>query len=206
VRELRAAWTARLEAAQADAAVFFRALREALPQDVLFSWDGGDFAHWGRALLPALHAGGWLRLGPLGTIGSSLPNAIALQLAHPARRVVAITGDGALGFYLAEMDTAARLKLPIVLIVGNDAGWGLERELQSWGTGGAPTVACELQAARYDLVMKAFGGDGETIERPEEVRPALGRALASRVPYCLNVRSRGARSPFTEWQIAGKKR
>jgi acetolactate synthase-1/2/3 large subunit len=206
VRELRAQWTARLEAAPADAAVFFRALREALPDDVLFSWDGGDFAHWGRAILPARHAGGWLRLGPLGTIGSSLPNAIALQLAHPGRRVVAITGDGALGFYLAEMDTAARFKLPIVLIVGNDAGWGLERELQSWGTDGAPTVACELQQARYDLVMQAFGGDGETIERPEEVGPALGRALASRVPYCLNVKIRGARSPFTEWQIAGKKR
>ena len=188
----------------ADAAVFFRALREALPHDVLFSWDGGDFAHWGRAMLPARHAGGWLRLGPLGTIGSSLPNAIALQLAHPGRPVVAITGDGALGFYIAEMDTAVRYKLPIVLIVGNDAGWGLERELQSWGTGGAPTVACELQSARYDLVMKAFGGDGETIERPEEVRPAVERALASRVPYCLNVKIRGARSPFTEWQIAGK--
>ena len=105
--------------------------------------------------------------------------------------MVAITGDGALGFYLAEMDTAARFNLPIVLIVGNDAGWGLERELQSWGTGGAPTVACELQSARYDLVMKAFGGDGETIERPEEVRPAIERALASRVPYCLNVKIRG---------------
>jgi acetolactate synthase-1/2/3 large subunit len=206
VRELRAASEARLEAADADAAVFFRAMREALPHDVLFSWDGGDFAHWGRALLPARHAGGWLRLGPLGTIGSSLPNAIALQLAHPGRKVVAITGDGALGFYLAEMDTAARFKLPIVLIVGNDAGWGLERELQSWGTGGAPTVACELQSARYDLVMKAFGGDGETIERPEEVRHALERALASRVPYCLNVKIRGARSPFTDWQIAGKMR
>jgi len=206
VRELRAESEARLEAAGADAAVFFRALREALPEDVLFSWDGGDFAHWGRAILPARHAGGWLRLGPLGTIGSSLPNAIALQLAHPGRRVVAITGDGALGFYLAEMDTAARFKLPVVLIVGNDAGWGLERELQSWGTGGAPTVACELQPARYDLVMKAFGGDGETIDQPEEVRPALERALASRVPYCLNVKIRGARSPFTEWQIAGKKR
>jgi acetolactate synthase-1/2/3 large subunit len=206
VRALRAQWAAQLEAAPADAAVFFRALREALPEDALFSWDGGDFAHWGRAILPARRAGGWLRLGPLGTIGAALPNAIALQLAHPGRRVVAITGDGALGFYLAEMDTAARFKLPIVLIVGNDAGWGLERELQRWGTGGAPTVACELQPARYDLVMKAFGGDGETIERPEEVRPALGRALASRVPYCLNVKIRGARSPFTEWQIAGKKR
>ena len=67
-------------------------------------------------------------------------------------------------------------------------------------------MACELQSARYDLVMKAFGGDGETIERPEEVGPAIRRAFGSRVPYCLNVKIRGARSPFTEWQIAGKKR
>jgi acetolactate synthase-1/2/3 large subunit len=202
VRALRADWQAKLEASTADAAVFFRALRDALPDDVLFSWDGGDFAHWGRAIVPARHAGGWLRLGPLGTIGSSLPNAVALQLAHPDRRVVAITGDGALGFYLAEMDTLVRHKLPIVLIVGNDAGWGLERELQ----GGTDTVACELQYSRYDIVMKAFGGDGETIERPDEVRPALKRAFASGVPYCINVKIRGARSPFTEWQIAEKKK
>jgi acetolactate synthase-1/2/3 large subunit len=200
-RTLRDDWRAKLEAATSDAAVFFRALRDALPDDVLFSWDGGDFAHWGRAILPARHAGGWLRLGPLGTIGSSLPNAVALKLAHPDRRVVAITGDGALGFYLAEMDTFVRHKLPIVLIVGNDAGWGLERELQ----GGTDTVACELRHSRYDLVMQAFGGGGETIERPEEVRPALDRAFASGVPYCINVKIRGARSPFTEWQIAGKK-
>jgi acetolactate synthase-1/2/3 large subunit len=206
VRGLREAWQAKLAASETDPARFFHALRRALPDDVLFSWDGGDFAHWGRAILPARHAGGWLRLGPLGTIGSSLPNAISLQLAHPGRRVVAITGDGALGFYLAEMDTAVRFKLPFVLIVGNDAGWGLERELQSWAAPGAPTVGCELQSARYDQVMKAFGGDGETIERPEEVAPALARAFASGVPYCLNVKIRGARSPFTDWQIAGKKR
>ena len=63
--------------------------------------------------MPALQAGGWLRLGPLGTIGSALPNGLALQLAHPGQRVVTITGDGALGFYLAEMDTAVRHTLPI---------------------------------------------------------------------------------------------
>ena len=72
-----------------------------------------------------------------------------------------LTGDGALGFYLAEMDTAVRHKLPIVVIVGNDAGWGLERELQSAAIPNAPTVACELQASRYDLIMQAFGGGGE---------------------------------------------
>jgi acetolactate synthase-1/2/3 large subunit len=206
VRALRDEWQASLDNADNDPARFFRALRAALPSDVLFSWDGGDFAHWGRAMLPARNPGGWLRLGPLGTIGSSLPNAIAQQLAHPGRRVVAITGDGALGFYLAEMDTMARYRLPVVVIVGNDAGWGLERELQSWATGGEPTVACELAASRYDLVMQAFGGGGETIETPEQVGPAIERAFASGVPYCINVRIRGARSPFTDWQIAGRQR
>ena len=212
VRSFRHAWHAKLSQYGAPGevtlhpAAFFRQLQAVLPPDVLYSWDGGDFAHWGRATLPALHGGGWLRLGPLGTIGSSLPNSLALQLAHPDRKVVAITGDGALGFYLAEMDTAVRHKLPIVLIVGNDAGWGLERELQSAATGSATTVACELQSARYDLVMQAFGGGGETIETLEQVGPAVARALASRVPYCLNVKVRGARSPFTQWQIAGKKK
>ncbi len=208
LRELRRAWEAQLAQAGAGSAAvhpaaFFRELHAALPPGVLFSWDGGDFAHWGRASLPALTPGGWLRLGPLGTIGSSLPNGLALQLAHPGRPVVVISGDGALGFYLAEMDSAVRHRLPIVVIVGNDAGWGLERELQSFATGGA-TVACELQSARYDVIMKGCGGEGETIERLEQVRPAVARALASGVPYCLNVKIRGARSPFTEWQIAGK--
>jgi acetolactate synthase-1/2/3 large subunit len=212
VRELRDEWLARLaeqgkdESGPMHPAAFFRELRRALPRDVLYSWDGGDFAHWGRATLEARQAGGWLRLGPLGTIGSSLPNSLALQLAHPGKPVAMITGDGALGFYLAEMDSLVRHKLPVVLIVGNDAGWGLERELQRSATRGMATVACELQSARYDLIMKGFGGGGETVERLDEIAPAVDRAFAAGVPYCLNVKIRGARSPFTEWQIAGKKK
>src|ERR1051326_3878515 len=97
-RALRAEWQARLNQATADAAVFFRALREVLPEDVLLSWDGGDFTHWGRCILPARVPGGWLRLGPLARIGAALPNALAMQLAHPGRKVLCITGDGSLGF------------------------------------------------------------------------------------------------------------
>jgi len=211
LRALRREWEATLAQAASDAAspmhpaALCRELSQALPRDVLYSWDGGDFVHWGRALLPAREPGGWLRLGPLGAIGSSLPNGLALQLAHPRRPVAVITGDGALGFYIAEMDTAVRHKLPIVVIVGNDAGWGLERELQSFAYGGV-TVACELQSTPYDAIMKGFGGGGETIERIEQVRPAVERAFASGVPYCLNVKIRSVRSPFTEWQIAGKKK
>lgn len=187
-------------------AAFYAELKKHLPRDVRYAWDGGDFAHWGRVSLPAIETGRWLRLGPLGTIGSALPNAIALQMANPGKPVALITGDGSLGFYIAELDTAVRYKLPFVTIVGNDAGWGLERELQSETFDGQPTVACELRSTRYDIVTKGFGGEGETIDTLEQVGPAVERAFSSGVPYCLNVNIRGVRSPFTDWQVAGKKK
>ena len=144
-----------------------------------------------------------MRIGPLGTIGSALPNAIAMQIHRPKERVVMITGDGSLGFYIAELDTAVRYNLPIIVIVGNDGGWGLERELQ--GALNGTNVACELRQTRYDLVMKGFGGDGETIDHLDQVEGAMERAFASNKPYLLNVNIEGARSPFTDWQIQGKK-
>jgi acetolactate synthase I/II/III large subunit len=211
--EARDEWRTTLAATMAQngspmhPAVVYRELIQAMPQGALISWDGGDFAHWGRVLVPAREPGGWLRLGPLGTIGSALPNAIALRLARPDRPVFFITGDGSLGFYIAEMDTAVRYGLPIVFIVGNDAGWGLERELQAAQgtlTASGSTVACELRPTRYDIVMKGFGGEGEHVERPEDIGPAVQRALASGVPYCINIAIRGVRSPFTEWQLEGK--
>ncbi len=207
-RKLRDEWKSHLAEVATDRsspihpAAFFSELGKALPEDVLYAWDGGDFIHWGRATLPANTPGGWLRLGPLGTIGSALPNSIALQRANPGKPVVMITGDGSLGFYVAELDTLVRYQLPVVIIVGNDAGWGLERELQGAMCGS--TVACELRATRYDLVMKGFGGEGENITSIDEVGPAVKRAFASGKPYLLNINIRGARSPFTDWQIAGK--
>ena len=208
VRELRCQWEAKLAESAADRsspmhpAAFFAELKKWLPRDLYYAWDGGDVVHWGRATLPALDPGRWLRLGPLGTIGSALPNSLAMQLANPGKPVVMITGDGSLGFYIAEMDTAVRHGLPVVMIVGNDAGWGLERELQ--GATAGSTIACELRRTRYDQVMIGFGGQGESIDTLEQVRPAVDRAFGSGVPYCLNVNVRGVRSPFTQWQLSGK--
>lgn len=210
VRALRAEWEAHLAEASREAgspmhaSAFFRELKQALPPETLISWDAADFAHWGRAVVPARHAGGWMRLGPLATIGSGLPNALALQLANPGKPVALVSGDGSFGFYIAELDTAVRHNLPVVMIIGNDAGWGLEREFQRAATGRADTVACELRNTRYDIVMKGFGGEGETIRSLDEVQPAVKRAFASGKPYLLNVEVRGAGSPLSEWQIAGK--
>lgn len=182
---------------------FFAEMRKHLPVSPLLSWDGGDFVHWGRAMLPALHPGGWLRLGPMATIGAALPNALSQQMARPKQPVCMITGDGSLGFYIAELDTLVRYGTPVVIIVGNDGGWGLERELQGEMQG--TTTACELRRTRYDLICRGFGGDGETIDTADQIGPALHRAFNSQVPYLLNVNIQGSRSPFTEWQLAGKK-
>ena len=209
-RAAREQWRASLntvgsqDAGPMHPAAFYREFAKAAPEKTLYAWDGGDCIHWGRAMTPANQPGGWLRLGPLGTIGSALPNSVALQMAYPDEPVVLITGDGSLGFYIGELDTLVRYNLPVVVIVANDAGWGLERELQGATCGS--TVACELRPTRYDIVMKGFGGEGENITAVSEVGPAVRRAFAAKKPYLLNVNVRGARSPFTDWQLAGKKK
>jgi thiamine pyrophosphate-dependent acetolactate synthase large subunit-like protein len=185
---------------------FFRELLAWLPHDATLCWDGGDFVHWGRNYIPARKPMHWLRLGGLAGLGVCFPIGLAAQIARPDSRAVVITGDGSLGFYLAEMDTAVRFGLPVIVIVGNDGGWGIERELQRGAFGSDKTVACELRRTRYDLVMKAFGGDGEFVERPEQIRPALDRALRSDKPFLINVDIRGCASPFTEYQLRRLKR
>jgi acetolactate synthase-1/2/3 large subunit len=183
---------------------FYRKMREWLPEDATLCWDGGDFVHWGRYVMPARRPGHWMRLGALAGLGVGFPIGMAAQVLRPEQRSIVVTGDGSLGFYLAEMDTAVRFSLPVIIIVGNDGGWGVERELQA-GRYGGKTVACDLRRTRYDLVMKGFGGDGAHVERPEQIRAALDQASASDKPFLINVEIDGAGSPFTEAQLRPKK-
>lgn len=212
VRQVRQAWRDELQSIAAEPSTpmhplhLFLQLRDRLPDDATLCWDGGDFVHWGRCSIPARYPMRWLRLGALAGLGVGFPVGLAAQIIRPNSPTFVITGDGSLGFYASEMDTAVRFHLPVVIIVGNDGGWGIERELQLGTYGGDKTVACELRRTRYDLVMKGFGGEGELVEKPEQVRPALERALRSERPYLINVDIRGARSPFTQYQLGGKKK
>jgi len=183
---------------------FYRQMREWLPEDATLCWDGGDFVHWGRYVLPARRPGHWMRLGALAGLGVGFPIGLAAQVLRPKQRSIVVTGDGSLGFYLAEMDTAVRFNLPLINIVGNDGGWGVEHELQE-GRYEGKTVACELRRTRYDWVMKGFGGEGAHVERPDQIRPALDQALASDKPFLISVEIDGAGSPFTEAQLRPRK-
>jgi acetolactate synthase-1/2/3 large subunit len=99
-----------------------------------------------------------------------------------------------------EFDTAVRHDLPIIVVLGNDAAWGIDRQIQL-GVYGRP-VATDLVARRYDKVVEGLGGYGEYVERPEDLLPAFQRAEASGKPALLNVAVQRAISPRAEASIA----
>jgi acetolactate synthase-1/2/3 large subunit len=146
--------------------------------------DGGEFGQWAQACVNAPQR---LINGPAGSIGSALPFATAARLARPAATVIAMLGDGAFGFHAAEIDTAVRHGLPFVAVVGNDARWNAEYQIQLRSYGPQRLVGCDLLPTRYDLVATAFGGHGEHVTRAADLAAALERAVRSGRPACVNV-------------------
>ena len=209
--ELRAAraeqaeWTENLARPETPmhASFVHKTVKSILRRDDCLVFDGGDFCHFGRSFLPALKPKHWFYVSSLGMLGSSLPTALAAKVAYPDSRVIMLTGDGAFGFNGMEFDTAVRHKLNIVAILGNDAAWGIDRQIQL-GLYGRP-VATELVQARYDQLVEGLGGHGEFVERPEDLEPALQRALASGRPALLNVAVQRAISPRAEAAIGRRK-
>ena len=146
--------------------------------------DGGEFGQWAQACLQAPRR---VINGVAGSIGSALPFAAAAKLAFPDAPVVALLGDGTLGFHLSEIDTAVRYGLAYVAVVGNDACWNAEHQIQRASYGPERAVGCELLPTRYDQVVAALGGHGEHVAASVELGPALARALACGKPACVNV-------------------
>ncbi len=182
-----------------------RAVREVMPADTVLTIDAGDFVQWARMALPARRPGGWLRLGPMAPLGCATPFAIAAKLARPHYQAIALTGDGGAGFYLMEMDTAIRHNLPFLLVVANDAVWGTEKQLQIGIYGQDRTPASDLLPTRYDRVVEAMGGHGEYVEEPDDLRPALQRAMAAGKPACVNVFTKCVPSPQTLAAVARRR-
>jgi acetolactate synthase-1/2/3 large subunit len=167
-------------------------IQQLLDRGAVLVVDGGEFGQWIQA---GCEAGTRMINGLSGSIGSALPLAIAARLRHPDRPVIAVMGDGAFGFHAFELDTALRAGLPVVAVVGNDARWNAEHQLQLQQYGAARATACELRPSRYDRVASALGGHGEHVERPQDLGPALERALASGLPACVNVVIDGVAAP-----------
>jgi acetolactate synthase-1/2/3 large subunit len=205
VRAAQAAWADNLARPETPMHALFvhKTLKSILRPDDCLVFDGGDFCHFGRSFLPALKPKRWLYVSSLGMLGSSLPTALAAKVAYPDSRVIMLTGDGAFGFNAMEFDTAVRHKLNVVALLGNDAAWGIDRQIQL-GLYGRP-VATELLQTRYEQVVQGLGGYGEFVERAGDLGAALQRALAAGRPGLLNVAVERAISPRAEAAIGRRK-
>ncbi|WP_045742462.1 acetolactate synthase [Actinoplanes rectilineatus] len=161
-------------------------LRRILEPEAVTIGDGGDFVSYaGRYLEPA-RPGTWLDPGPFGCLGTGMGYAMGARVTFPDRQICVLLGDGAAGFSLMDVESLVRQNLPVVIVVGNNGVWGLEKHPMRAMYG--YDVAADLQPGlRYDAVVRALGGAGETVDRASGIAPALRRAFDAGVPYLVNV-------------------
>ena len=171
-----------------------RALRDTMAGcvDPVFVSDGGEFGQWAQAVVSAPSR---VINGPSGAIGGGVPFALAARTARPGATVFLTIGDGSFGYHAMEIDTAVRCGLPFVAVVGNDAAWNAEYQIQLREYGEDRLYGCELLPTRYDLLAESLGGHGEHVTHASQLRPALQRAAASGKPACVNVHIQRAAAP-----------
>jgi acetolactate synthase-1/2/3 large subunit len=189
VVKLAAEKDAELLGAEADPVHPARIYGELVPRladDAVVIGDGGDFVSFAGKYVEPKQPGCWLDPGPYGCLGAGLGAAIAARIARPSAQVTLLLGDGAAGFSLMDVDTLVRHDLPVVMVMGNNSAWGLEKGPMQM-LYGYDVVADLAPRTAYDEVVKALGGAGETVTDPQQIGPALDRAYASGVPYLVNV-------------------
>ncbi len=151
--------------------------------------DGGDFVATAAYTVRPRGPLGWLDPGVFGTLGVGAGFALGAKLARPDADVWIVWGDGAAGFSLMEFDTFVRHNVPVIGLIGNDAGWTQIERDQVTILG--DDVACRLAYTDYDVIAAGCGGHGIQIQSAEEMEGAFQEALEktrSGQPALINAR------------------
>ncbi|MGA2402070.1 MAG: thiamine pyrophosphate-binding protein [Syntrophobacteraceae bacterium] len=156
-------------------------------RDAVVCIDGGEILDFARTVIPSYAPASRFNPGVTGLLGIGIPYAVGAKLAHPDRQVLCLCGDGAFGLNGMELDTAARHGLPIVVVVSNNSCWGVCVNIQRGTYGDECTFGTQLSCTRYDLIAQGMDCYGETVEEPDQIRPALERAFKAQRPALLNV-------------------
>jgi thiamine pyrophosphate-dependent acetolactate synthase large subunit-like protein len=164
-----------------------RALGEALPPDALVVYDGAHTSFWSNDLVSVAEPRTRFHDSGSGHLGFGVPYAHALALLEPGRPVIEITGDGAFGFTVAELDTARRYGLAVVHVIHDNQAWGViaqsQRRLNF-------ELGTELAGTDYVAIARGFGAYAERVTTPSQVADALARALAVGGPAVIDARVR----------------
>ncbi|MGA2934215.1 MAG: thiamine pyrophosphate-dependent enzyme [Methanomicrobiales archaeon] len=152
-----------------------KVLSETIPEDAIISIDVGENGWWfGRNF--RMKRQRFVMSGYLATMGFSLPGAIAAKLAHPEKTVFCITGDGGFAMAMAELVTAVKYHLPMVVVVLNNRELGMiriEQQMEHY-----PNFGTDLLNPDFAAYADACGGRGIRVTRPEELESAIRKAMA----------------------------
>lgn len=174
-------------------------LRESLGEGDLLVTDTGYMSAWTSTLYDVRRPG-MTHLRTAGSLGWATPAALGAQLAAPTSRVIAVTGDGGIGYHISEIETAVRLGLPVVFVCMNNGGLAFEYQVQNRILGDVEPRLVNFGDADYAAVARGFGARAERVEEPSELRPAMQRALADGGPVLLEVMTdRDAVAPVTNY-------
>jgi acetolactate synthase-1/2/3 large subunit len=194
MRRARADYESKLDQMASDPspvmhpAALAKAIAAALPRDALAVYDGGHTTFWSNDFTPAYGVRTRFHEPGMSQLGFGLPYALSLAVQNPGTPVVNITGDGAFGFTIQELDTARRYRLPVVNIIHNNASWGIiaagQRSQLDFEMG------TRLDETDYAAIAHGFGCFGATVTQPDELAPALALALASGLPSVIDCQTR----------------
>jgi len=195
VRKITGQWRAEFEsiATKPSTAMkpqrVMKILREVLGRQDIVVADTGYMAAWTGALFDVLSAGRtYIRAA--GSLGWAFPASIGAKLAAPDRNVACVIGDGGIGYHISELETALRLRVPVLTIVLNNRSLGYvyhDKYVMHEGFGRMVSEVADFVDVDYGKVASAFGAYGQRVEKAEELKDALKEALDSGQPALIDV-------------------
>lgn len=192
---LVAEWRAEAEPLRNSSAVpirperICREVQDMLPEDAILVSDTGHSGMWSGMHIEIRHpAQRYIRAA--GSLGWALPAAIGAKCAEPARPVVCFCGDGAFYYHFAELETALRYGINVVVVINDNHAFSQETDFFNRAYGGRQTTGFEMWKfgdVNLAAVAQAMGCHGERVEQPDGIRPALERAIACGAPAVVDV-------------------
>jgi pyruvate dehydrogenase (quinone)/pyruvate oxidase len=155
-----------------------------LRDDAIGGSDSGTIATWSARHIPLRRGRMYSLSGTLASMANGLPYAIAAQIAHPDRQVVAFVGDGGFSMLMAEFVTAVKYELPIKIVVIKNNSLGQIKWEQMVFLGN-PEFGCDLHPIDFAAFARACGGTGLRIEDPKECGRAIDEALRTDGPVLV---------------------
>ena len=161
------------------------AIRGVLTDETIFLIDGSNIGQWAHVLFWDRYPGHWLTCGASVVVGWAYPAPIGAKLLHPARPVLLLSGDGAIGFTITELETAVHHRYPIVVVVADDEAWGIVAGDQRHS--GVSRLRASWARSTTLAWLRASGRTASPCHRSDQLAPAIREALASGQPTLIEV-------------------